>query len=118
MGMPLVREDLIRAVAKATRLRKGEARIVVDKILDQVVAALRRGERVEIRGLGSFAAPLVTGRKGRDLKTGREIPLPPRRKPVFKPGQALKPRPTMEPTVDKSGQTLMFPQAPGAGPTP
>jgi nucleoid DNA-binding protein len=89
--MPLVQADLVRTVARATRLRNSEARVVVLKVLKELTRALGAGERVEIRGLGSLSAPVVSGRKGRDLQRGVLLALPPRRRVTFRPGRGLRP---------------------------
>jgi integration host factor subunit beta len=73
-----------------------------------MVEALGRGERVELRGLGSFEAPLWKGRKGRDWKSGRTVDLPPLRRLIFRPGRSLRPRKIPEKTADPSGQYWMF----------
>jgi integration host factor subunit beta len=106
--MSLVKKDLIRAVAKASRLRVAEAAIVVNRILDEVVHALQDGERVEIRGLGSFRSRVVTGRVARDLKRGTPLRLPPKIRVTFRAGRALKPRPVVEKVSDKTGQYGLF----------
>jgi nucleoid DNA-binding protein len=106
--MPLVLQNLVRSVAKASRLRKHEARVVVDRLIREVVEALRRGEKVEIRGLGTFESSWVKGRQGRDWKTGQAVALPPWRHVVFRPGRLLKPRKFPEKVYDRQGQVLLF----------
>jgi len=112
--MPLVLKDLVRLVAKATRLRNQEARVVVDRMLREVVEALRRGEKVELRGLGTFEPLWVKGRKGRDWKKGKTVDLPPMLRVAFRPGRGLRPQKTPEKVFDRKGQALLFEW--GAGP--
>jgi nucleoid DNA-binding protein len=106
--MPLVLKDLVRLVAKATRLRNQEARVVVDRMLREIVDALRRGEKIELRGLGTFEPLWVEGRKGRDWKTGETVDLPPMRRVAFRPGRSLRPRKLPEKVFDRKGQALLF----------
>jgi nucleoid DNA-binding protein len=106
--MPMVLKDLVRLVAKATRLRNQEARVVVDRMLREVVEALRRGEKVELRGLGTFEPLWVQGRKGRDWKKGETVDLPPMRRVAFRPGRGLKPQKLPEKVFDRKGQALLF----------
>jgi integration host factor subunit beta len=106
--MTLVIGNLVREVAKATRLHKDEARVVVERILDEVIRALQSGERVEIRGLGSFRSRKVMGRKGRDMKRGQTLALPPLIRMSFRPGKGLNHRVLREPEAEVSGQYLMF----------
>ncbi len=107
-GMALVMSNLVREVAKATRLHKEEARVVVERILDEVIRALQTGERVEIRGLGSFRSRTVSGRIARDMKRGLTLSLPPLIRMSFRPGKGLGPQALREPEAEISGQYLMF----------
>ena len=61
-------------------------------LVDQVRDALARGERVEIRGFGSFAAKEYKGYTGRNPRSGAEIVVKPKVLPVFKVGKALRSR--------------------------
>lgn len=112
--MPLVLRDLVRCVAKATRLRNHEARVVVDRMLEEVLATLMRGEKVFLRGLGTFEPLQVKGRKGRDWKRGTSIDLPPQKRVAFRPGRGLRPQALPEKVLDRRGQVLLF--GVGAGP--
>lgn len=106
--MPVVLKDLVSRVAKAASLRNHEARRVVDKMLSDLREALARGETVELRGLGTFEARWVEGRKGRDWKTGKTVELPPMRRVTFRPGRLLRPQALEEEVVEEDGQMFLF----------
>jgi nucleoid DNA-binding protein len=114
--MPLVLKDLVRRVAKVTRLRNHEARIVVDRMLEEVLQALVRDEKVFLRGLGTFEPIWVQGRKGRDWKTGTPMALPKRRRVAFRPGRSLRPQALPDKVLDRKGQVQLFGM--GFGPSP
>jgi integration host factor subunit beta len=59
---------------------------VVDAVLDEIVAALARGDRVELRGFGSFSVKVREGRVGRNPKTGAAVHVPEKKIPVFRQG--------------------------------
>jgi integration host factor subunit beta len=63
---------------------------VVDAIFDSVARALRNGDTIEIRGLGSFRTRQRQSRIGRNPKTGARVEVPAKRIPYFKPGKELK----------------------------
>jgi integration host factor subunit beta len=69
----------------------------VKSVLEQMSAALANGERIEIRGFGSFSLHHRAPRMGRNPKTGESVALPGKHVPHFKPGKALRER------VDFSG---------------
>jgi|GEM_PF-256452 nucleoid DNA-binding protein len=106
--MPLILKDLVRRVAEATRLKEPEARVVVDRMLSDLSSALARGERVELRGLGTFETLDVSGRRGRDWRTGKTVSLPTTRRVVFRPGRSLRPRVLPAKVVDRRGQVMLF----------
>ncbi|WP_294948768.1 integration host factor subunit beta [Sulfurivirga sp.] len=62
----------------------------VNTLLDTMIDALAQGQRIEIRGFGSFSLHERAPRMGRNPKTGEPVPLPARRVPHFKPGKALR----------------------------
>jgi len=86
----MVRSELIEKVSQVTQLTRQEAEKIVDTIFHAIKEALVRGDRVELRGLGTFGVKVRAPRLARNLKTGESIPLPPRRVPFFRPGRELK----------------------------
>src|ERR1035441_4725422 len=106
----LKKADLIEKVCELVQIPRKEATVIVELILDAMVQALRRGEKVEIRGFGSFRTRQRRGRIGRNPKTGARVEVPPKKNPFFKPSKELKDH-------VNSGSPLA-PVAPAPGPAP
>ena len=66
--------------------------LAVKELLEYMAQTLQRGERIEIRGFGSFSLHYRAPRTGRNPKTGEEVPISARRVVTFRPGQKLKDR--------------------------
>ena len=64
--------------------------IFVDTVFQSIIDALNRGEKIELRGFGSFRLRQREPRKGRNPKTGDKVDVPPKKVPYFKPGKELK----------------------------
>ncbi|VBB44002.1 integration host factor (IHF), DNA-binding protein, beta subunit [uncultured Desulfatiglans sp.] len=86
------KSQLIEALAKEENLPLKKAEEVVNTIFAEMETALVKGERVEIRGLGSFKVKNYDGYKGRNPKTGEVIEVAPKKLPFFKVGKELKER--------------------------
>ncbi|HIC85069.1 MAG TPA: integration host factor subunit beta [Desulfobacterales bacterium] len=86
------KSQLIEALAKEENLPIKKAEEVVNTVFGEMEKALIRGERIEIRGLGSFKVKYYEGYKGRNPKTGEIIDVAPKRLPFFKVGKELKER--------------------------
>ena len=86
----LTKAALVEEVADVADLTKKHAEVIVDTVLGSIVDALRRGERVELRGFGSFRFRRRLPRRGRNPKTGDRVDVPSKRVPYFKPGKVLK----------------------------
>jgi integration host factor subunit beta len=86
----MTKSDLIEHVAQLKKVSKGRAEVLVNKIFDCLEEALRRDERVEIRGLGSFETRRYGAYKGRNPRTGASVAVKPKRLPFFKAGKELK----------------------------
>ena len=86
------KSQLIEALAKEENLPLKKAEEVVNMIFAEMEMALVKGERVEIRGLGSFKVKNYDGYKGRNPKTGEVIEVAPKKLPFFKVGKELKER--------------------------
>ena len=84
--------ELATEVAKRTKVSQKVAKVVVDSVFDEMVKALKRGERVEIRGLGSFVIRNYGSYQGRNPKTGVTVTVMPKKLPYFKVGKELKER--------------------------
>jgi integration host factor subunit beta len=82
--------DIVAKVAKRLDITHVQAGVVVDAFLKGVVGALKAGEEVEIRGLGSFRFRTRKPRRGRNPKTGERVDVPAKKVPYFKMGKELK----------------------------
>lgn len=86
----LTKADIVGGVARRLDFTQVQAAIVVDCFLKGIVSALKKGEEVEIRGLGSFRFRSRAPRKGRNPKTGERVEVPAKRVPYFRMGKELK----------------------------
>lgn len=86
----LTKADIVAGVARRLGFTQVQAAIVVDSFLKGIVSALKKGEEVEIRGLGSFRFRSRAPRKGRNPKTGERVEVPAKRVPYFRMGKELK----------------------------
>jgi integration host factor subunit beta len=82
--------DLTEGVYQVIELPRNESDAVVCAIFDSIVRALRSGDKVEIRGFGSFHTRQRRGRIARNPKTGARVEVPPKRIPFFKPSKELR----------------------------
>jgi integration host factor subunit beta len=91
MGEAMTKSGLIETVAaKTLHISKRDTEIVVNTIFDSMAQALRTGERIEIRGFGSFQVKVRDAREGRNPKTGEPVHISAKRTPFFKVGKELK----------------------------
>jgi len=87
----MTRSDLIAALAsRFTHLTAKDAEIAVKEILDAIGNALARGDRIEIRGFGSFCLNYRPARKGRNPKSGETVSVPAKYVPHFKAGKEMR----------------------------
>ncbi|MBW1887639.1 MAG: integration host factor subunit beta [Deltaproteobacteria bacterium] len=86
------RSDLIKILSKETGLTVRKAEDVVNTIFNGMADALAKGDRVEIRGFGSFKVKQYEGYTGHNPKTGKIIQVKPKKLPFFKCGKELKER--------------------------
>lgn len=86
------KSQLIESLANAEDLPLKKAEDIVNTVFSDMEKAIVKGERVEIRGLGSFKVKNYEGYKGRNPKTGEIIEVSPKRLPFFKVGKELKER--------------------------
>ena len=86
----MTKAELVEEVAKTTQLTKKHAEIIVNTVFDSIVDSLKGGEKIELRGFGSFRIRHRGARTGRNPKTGDKVSVPPKRIPYFKPGKELK----------------------------
>jgi len=88
----MTKSDLIDHLCEAQKMAKGRAEAIVNAIFDSMEQALKRGERIEIRGLGSFEVRSYKAYDGRNPRTGSRVAVKPKRLPFFKVGKELKER--------------------------
>jgi len=87
----MTKSGLIEAVAERTpHISKKDTEIVVNTIFESMADALRHGQRIEIRGFGSFQVKIREAREGRNPKTGEPVHISAKRTPFFKVGKELK----------------------------
>jgi integration host factor subunit beta len=86
----LTKADLIEEVLRVTELPRKESETVVETVFEGIIQALQKGEKIEIRGFGSFRTRQRRGRIGRNPKTGAKVEVPPKKIPFFKPSKELK----------------------------
>ena len=86
----MTKADLVEKVANEADMTKKDAEQLVEIIFDSITASLNKGEKIELRGFGSFRLRRREPRKGRNPKTGDKVDVPPKRVPYFKPGKELK----------------------------
>ncbi len=84
------KSELVKMLADEHNLSTDEAVLVVNTFFDSVRDALLEGDRVEIRGFGSFKVKNYSGYKGRNPKTGESVEVSSKRLPVFRAGKELK----------------------------
>jgi integration host factor subunit beta len=86
----LTKADLIEEVLRITELPRKESETVVETIFESIIQSLQKGDKIEIRGFGSFRTRQRRGRIGRNPKTGAKVDVPPKKIPFFKPSKELK----------------------------
>jgi integration host factor subunit alpha len=91
-GSAVTRADLAEAVHRALGLSRAECARLVEATLEEIIAALERGEVVKLTGFGTFHARAKGERMGRNPKTGELVPILPRRSLSFRPAQDVRAR--------------------------
>jgi integration host factor subunit beta len=86
----MTKAELVEEVARAAELTKKDSEVIVDEVFKNIIQALNRGEKIELRGFGSFRVRQRDARRGRNPKTGTPVDIPAKRVPYFKPGKELK----------------------------
>jgi integration host factor subunit beta len=112
-GGSMTKAELVEEVSRVSDLTKKHSEIIVETVFRSIIEALQRGEKIELRGFGSFRLRQREPRKGRNPKTGDKVDVPPKKVPYFKPGKELKELINQEPPPAAS-----LAPAPGVGAPP
>jgi len=89
----MIKSELVLKVAeKYPHLYQRDVEKIVNSIFDEITEALARGDRVELRGFGAFAAKTREARIGRNPRTGETVAIADKRTPSFKTGKELRQR--------------------------
>ena len=89
----MTKSELIEILsARQRHLASNDVELAVKSMLDQMTHSLAQGERIEVRGFGSFSLHFRPPRMGRNPKTGDAVALPGKHVPHFKPGKELRER--------------------------
>ena len=86
----MTKADLVDKVTALGDLTRRDGEIIVEVLFDSVVGALKSGDKIEIRGFGSFRTRQRNSRIGRNPKTGAKVDVPAKKVPFFKPSKELR----------------------------
>ena len=103
LGGSMTKAELVEEVSRVSDLTKKHSEVIVDTVFRSIITALHRGEKIELRGFGSFRLRRREPRKGRNPKTGDKVDVPPKKVPYFKPGKELKELINQEPATSSDG---------------
>ena len=88
--MAVTKKDIVLKIASETGIKQIEVKRVVQAALDKITEYLASGQTVELRNFGIFKIKSRRGRLGRNPRTGQEVPVPPKKVVIFKPGLIMK----------------------------
>jgi integration host factor subunit beta len=86
----MTKADLVDKVTALGDLTRRDGEVIVDTLFESVIGALKSGDKIEIRGFGSFRTRQRNARTGRNPKTGAKVEVPAKRVPFFKPSKELR----------------------------
>jgi len=86
----MTKKDLVLAVSSDTGITQVDVKQVVHRTLHHILESLKAGNTIELRNFGVFKVKQRAPRRGRNPKTGQEVPVPPKRVVVFKPGLLMR----------------------------
>ena len=86
----MTKAELIDDVSRVAELSRKDSETIVETIFESIVKSLRTGDKIEIRGFGSFRTRQRNPRIGRNPKTGARVDVPAKKIPYFKPSKELK----------------------------
>ena len=89
----MIKSELLKHIhTRSSQLSQRNVEKVVGAILEEIISAIARGDRVELRGFGTFSATVRSARVGRNPKTGTDLAVPTKVKPHFKAGKEMRER--------------------------
>ncbi|WP_310091581.1 integration host factor subunit beta [Pseudoxanthomonas sacheonensis] len=101
----MTKSELIEILSRRQpHLKADDVDLAVKSLLEMMGGALAHGERIEIRGFGSFSLHYRPPRLGRNPKTGDSVALPAKHVPHFKPGKELRERVSSVTPIEESGE--------------
>jgi integration host factor subunit beta len=86
----MTKAELVEEVSRTSEITRKHSEVIVDAVFTSIMDALRRGDKIELRGFGSFRLRHRGSRKGRNPKTGAGVVVPAKDVPYFKPGKELR----------------------------
>ena len=86
----MTKADLVDKVTSLGDLTRRDGEVIVETLFESVIGALKSGDKIEIRGFGSFRTRQRKARIGRNPKTGERVDVPAKRVPFFKPSKELR----------------------------
>ena len=86
----MTKAELVEQVAHTSDLTRKHSEVIVEAVFSSIIEALQRGDKIELRGFGSFKIRRRDSRRGRNPKTGAGVVVPAKRVPHFKPGKELR----------------------------
>jgi integration host factor subunit beta len=98
----MTKADLVERLAQEKKMARQHAELLVDTVLACIEQSLCRGERIEIRGFGTFQVRSYKGQVGRNPKTGKTIQVAPKRLPFFQPSRTSSFKARFQPRVVNS----------------
>ena len=99
MGAAMNKSELVELLSERGKMTKKKAEDVVDLIFNSMVDAMKNGDRIEIRGFGSFVVKDYGSYTGRNPRTGQSIEVKPKKLPFFKVGKELRERVDTKPAA-------------------
>ena len=113
----MTKAELIEGVSQVVEMSRKDSEIIVETIFDSIVKSLKAGDKIEIRGFGSFRTRQRKPRIGRNPKTGERVDVPAKKIPYFKPSKELKDLVNHTPSTESSAAAPSPPPAASNPPT-
>ncbi len=86
----MTKADLVEKLAEKINLTKKQTEVIVNTVFQSITDALNQGNKVELRGFGSFRVRHRNSREGRNPKSGQKVTVPAKKVPFFKAGKELR----------------------------